>query len=740
VSSIIEDDAGNLWMSSDRGIFRVPRRELEDHAAGRVSRLHSVAYGREDGMLSAETNGGFQPAVLHARDGRLWYPTLVGVAIVDPARAGGSVAPRVRLEGLVANGRARRALDGLEIGRGSADVEIQYVGASLNAPGAVSYRYLLEGWDRGWIDAGTRRIAHYSRLAPGPYRFRVMAANRDGVWSPTEAALSFRVLPQFWQTWWFRTLAVAGLALLPLARDRRQRLRQLELTRVVDQRTRELREQKNQIERQAVALERQNEVLAENVRLKDDVERISRHDLRTPLSSIVSLAQIVREEASLPPQHERSLRLIEQAGYRVLNMASLTLDLFKMEQGTYRLAPTAVDIRAVTERVLLDLQALIRTLDVTVEIATVGFGDEAPMIRGDGLLSHSMLSNVVKNAIEASPRGGRVAITISREDDVKLRIHNRGAIPATVRERFFDKYATGGKKGGTGLGAYSARLMAQTQGGSMRVETSEDDGGSTLIIIGLLAALPTDVWYETAEHRAAGTPALPTTDWPERRLLVVDDDEQNRAILRHFLSHPRWTVDEAENGPLALRQFAERRYDFVFLDIEMPVMTGFDVAEQMRQSERERQVLRPSVIIALSSHDDASTGERALRSGCDQYLQKPVSRRVVVQAVLGSATDIALDDDVRDLLPSFLAKKREEVAQMAIAVTHGDAERVRGLSHRLRGSFSLYGFTEASSLCAEIEAMAVATELSNAAEPVRSLQACIERAETRAHPTVSTRS
>ncbi len=730
LSSVTEDEKGNLWLSSNRGVFRVPRAELNTYAPGADARLHSVFYGRSDGMISSETNGGAQTSVARTPDGRLWYPTLIGVVAIDLARAGDVVPPAVSIDRVLVNGKSQPLAEGLTIGPGASDVEIAYSGVSLNAPNAVSYRYRLDPWDRKWIDAAGRRSASYSRLSPGTYHFRVAAANRDGVWSEESSPLAFRVKPQIWQTWWFRVLATLAIAAVPAIRLRQLRHRQIVLTRLVEEKTHELREQKEEIEAQAHELEQQNEILAENVRLKDDVERISRHDLRTPLTSIISLSQIVRERPGLSAEHDAALQLIEQAGYRVLNMANLTLDLYKMEQGTYHLRPKSIDIRAVITRVLLDLDALIRTSAVSCVVDVDADVAERPLVQGDELLSHSMLVNLVKNAVEASPRGGVVTIRVSLDERLHVRIHNAGEIPALLRDRFFEKYSTSGKVGGTGLGAYSARLMAQTQGGSVSVESSTAAEGTTV----LLTLLPASVIERRSRERASDDAVWeddlrqfgPREQWPSRHILVVDDDVSNRTIMRHYLAHPAWTVDEAENGPLALRLFAEHSYDHVIMDLEMPVMNGFEVAERMRGLETTGGTRR-TTIMAFSSHDEADMIERALRSGFDHYMTKPVSRTSVTARVLGgiargtreitlgheAADDtrvmpgsVTLDPELRNLIPAFLAEKALDIAQLAEASARDDLTTIRRLTHRLRGSLSLYGFHDASLRCAEIESLA----------------------------------
>ena len=720
--STIVEDSGNFWLSSNRGLFRVTRQELEEFVAGRIKRVHAIAYGRADGMGSAETNGGFTPAVMRTPDGRLWYPTLVGIAVIDPAAAVTAIAPTIAVENVLVNGRPVPVGEEIDVGPGADDVELRYVGLSLSAPNAVTFQYRLENWDRDWVDAGTRRSVNYSRLPPGRYRFRVSAANREGARSD-EAALTLMVLPHFWQTWWFRSLALLAIVAVPIVGDRRHRQRQAELTRLVDQKTHELREQKTEIEQQARELLKQNEILAENVRLKDDVDRISRHDLRTPLTSIISLAQIVREGGDLPAQYDASIKLIEQAGYRAMNLATLTLDLFKMEQGTYRLTPATVDLREEVDRVLSDLQPVLRTRQVTCEVTTdPGDGDRF-LVYGDDLLSYAMLSNLIKNAVEATPSGGRVSIGIAHHaDSVRVRIHNPGAIPRALRERFFEKYATAGKKGGTGLGAYSARLMAETQGGTIRVNTSDEEGTAITIELPSSTASPAAAAPVVDD---APLVAQSTEAWPSRTLLVVDDDENNRVILRHFLRHPRWIVDEAENGPLALRKISEKAYDVVFLDVEMPVMDGLEVAARIRQSGVAPRLL----VIGLSSHDDPDTKARALAAGCDQYFTKPVTRQTMVDIVLGASSGpVAVDPDIAALLPALLRKQQEEIHHLESAIAANDAEGLRQVSHRMRGSLALYGVKDAAAVCAEIEELAQSNRLPDAAERLPALASLLKDA------------
>jgi signal transduction histidine kinase/ligand-binding sensor domain-containing protein len=234
VSRILEDERGNFWMTGNKGIFRVARQDLDDFADRKRSSITSVPYGVADGMVNSECNGGGQPAGWKRRDGTLWFPTARGVVRIDPASvASNTVAPRVAIERVLVNRtevNPRGTLRGnpraeIEIPPGGSDLEIFYTGLSYSAPEHVRFKYMLAGLDDGWTDAGTRRSVYYSHLPPGNYTFRVIAANGDGVWNTTGSHIGLRIVPAFYQTWWFVVFVGVSAATLGFAiHDRRVRI------------------------------------------------------------------------------------------------------------------------------------------------------------------------------------------------------------------------------------------------------------------------------------------------------------------------------------------------------------------------------------------------------------------------------------------------------------------------------------------------------------------------------------
>jgi len=223
ICHIADDGRGHYWFSSNQGIFRVSKEALNQFADGKRQRVQCVAYGRSDGLPALECEGGCQPVGCRSRDGRLWFATIRGLVVVNPAEVStNTLAPPVHIESLIVDGEVSTSeqwrtgshaesltgggqteLNELRIPPGKRRFEFHYTGLSFSTPERMRFRHMLEGVDAGWVDTGSQRDASYNRLPHGAYVFRVQACNREGVWNQTGDALHFAVLPYFWQTGWF---------------------------------------------------------------------------------------------------------------------------------------------------------------------------------------------------------------------------------------------------------------------------------------------------------------------------------------------------------------------------------------------------------------------------------------------------------------------------------------------------------------------------------------------------------
>src|SRR5882724_4500155 len=287
ICHIADDGRGSFWMSSYGGIFRVPKAKLNSCADGELKSIDCFTYGKAEGLSTLECSGGFEPSGCATPDGRLWFPTSKGLAVVNPADVKNNpLPPPIAIEEIIVDGQPASMSEAgtkastfrLQIPPGKQRIEFRYTGLSLVAPHKVRFRYRLEGLEPDWVEAGTQRVAIYSYLKPGDYTFHATACNNDGVWNESGVALGFTILPRFWQTWWFSLgaiLAGAGVVAGVARYITRRRLR-----------------------RKMERLERQQALEKERARIAKDIH----DDLGASLTRIILLSQSGRAELEDPHQ------------------------------------------------------------------------------------------------------------------------------------------------------------------------------------------------------------------------------------------------------------------------------------------------------------------------------------------------------------------------------------------------------------------------------------------------------
>jgi signal transduction histidine kinase/ligand-binding sensor domain-containing protein len=329
----LTDSGGHLWFATGNGIARC---DFAVHATGKEAGCSQwIEFGAADGLRSRETATNSHPSAWRSRDGRLWFATPKGLVEIDPAHFPvNTVPPPVELERFAVDDVPQplhAAGSSLRVEAGHVHFQFDYAGLSFTAPQKVRYRFMLEGFDRGWTEAGTRRSAYYTNIKPGRYTFRVQAANNDGLWNTEGAALTFELRPHFYQTAWFYALlmaAVAGLVVLFL----RLRLRRAEgeFRAVLGERNRIAREIHDTLAQGYVGISVQLEVLSELLRMNkpeaaakhlDLTRGYVREGLADARQSIWALRSQDSGETTLPV---RLNRLVEaEGGYGVETRFSL---------------------------------------------------------------------------------------------------------------------------------------------------------------------------------------------------------------------------------------------------------------------------------------------------------------------------------------------------------------------------------------------------------------------------------
>ena len=459
VFQILEDARGNFWMSCNRGIYRVSKQELNEFADGARRTVTSIAYGKGDGLLNVECNGGTWPAGIKAHDGKLWFPTQDGVAVIDPeTMPSNPQPPPVMIESFLVDHEPVPFDRPLKIAPGKANFEIGYTALSFINSEHIRFKYKLEGLDPGWNDAGPRRTAYYSHMPPGGYVFRVIAANSDGVWSAEGQRLSIAVLPPLYRTWWFVTLACMGAAALMSLVWRR---RVAQLTRV-------------QAAQQAFA--RQLIVSQESERKRIAAEL---HDsLGQRLVVIKNLAlMFLRSSASTSGGNSDALRQIEEIS------AEASHAIGEVKEISYNLRPYQLDRIGLTKA----LEALARTaaasspISFTADIDDIdGFFPQESEINFYRIVQESV-NNIVKHS-----EAGRASVSIQRGPArLRLVIHDngKGFTPgASNPDRYNpNSHHPDSRRGGFGLIGISERV--QLLGGGIAIQSSPGKGTTMTIEI-----------------------------------------------------------------------------------------------------------------------------------------------------------------------------------------------------------------------------------------------------------------
>lgn len=635
IHEILADDSDRLWMSTNRGIFWVSRREAGAFLEGRLSRVHSTGYTERDGMRNREANGGMQPSGTRSLDGRLWFTTQDGMAVVDPSKIVSDTLPPPLVIEQVVTGDSTIVNTGMpmRLSPSQRDIRVEFTALTFLEPRNVRFRYQLEGYNDDWVDNDTRRSAFFTKLPPGSYRFRIQAANPGRDWVDSGDTLDLVVVARFFETVWFRILAGAALVALLLyavqrrSRDARRRARDLE--RVVAERTLTLRDREQQLESQNHRLEAQ----AEELQVLDDARNrffanVS-HELRTPLTLMIAPLDRLREQQQVDREGQRWLDLAQRNARRLLELVNQMLDVARLEAGAMRLAPRQLDLSALARmaaesfRLTAERKSIRLVADVPAECRVTLDSDAVEKI----------VSNLLSNAVKFTPPGGFVSLELRTEPRaVVIGVANTGAaIPpeklALLFERFYqvDESRTTVQPG-TGIGLSLVKELVELQGGTV---TATSDAGSTMFVVTL--PVP-EQFADDASSSAAllnsGPILVDASGARDERevdvptLLVVDDSEDMREfIATHFA--PRFRVLQAPDGNAALKLARSQLPDVIVSDVMMPGLDGRELVKALRSSP-ETDYLAIILLTAQAENEQRIAG---LEGGADDYLGKPFEMR-----------------------------------------------------------------------------------------------------------------
>ncbi len=620
INAIVSDHRGSLWLSSDSGIARIPRRDLEAVADTGHPLPSYELFGRQDGIRNPECSGEVTTAGIRSHDGRLWFPTVKGLVMIDLDRLPPfpPLAPVV-LEQVTADGLALSPETAPTLRAGHGEFEINYTVPNFANPTGIRFRYRLAGADSDWVYAGDRRTAHYANLAPGDYQFDVEAESVPGSWTQPVHTFTFRVPPLFYQTGWFFTLCLLAAALCLGAgywyRTRALRRRNTELERRVAERTAQMTHAMRTAEAAAAA---KSEFLAN-----------MSHEIRTPINAVVALADLLLG-THLEAEAREYAETIRNGARTLISIINNILDFSKIESRRIDLEHQPLDPR----RCVADAMSLVR-----IEAERKGLRLESRTAPGTpaNLLGAptrfgQIILNLLSNAVKFTEAGSvTVSVSSSRANPtapvrLEVEVADTGiGIPEDRRDRLFQSFSqvdssTTRRYGGTGLGLAIAKRLIERMGGRIDV-VSTPGGGATFRFFVLLDTQSKEAQVEVAPPQVA----LPSSNGhqsPALKVLVAEDNPINRKVAGHLLSKLGHSFTMAENGLLALSAVLDAPSDVVLMDLQMPEMDGLEVTRRIRA---ELPAGQQPWIVALTASAFEHTRSECLEAGMNDFLSKPIT-------------------------------------------------------------------------------------------------------------------
>lgn len=437
------------------------------------------------------------------------------------------------------------------------------------------------------------------------------------------------------------------------------------------------------------------------------------HEIRTPLNVLIGMSDLLAR-TPLSPDQQQYVHVMQRAGTSLLTLINDILDLSKVEAGQIVLEEIDFDLPGLLDAVLeiMSVRAREKKVDLRCEIAPA----TPTRLNGDPNRLRQILINLAGNALKFT-ESGQVLVRVEKHphdpaDTLRFSVSDSGiGIPPDQLESIFEAFtqadvSTSRKYGGTGLGLAISRRLVELMNGRIWVRNNSGPGATFYFTarLGERGAQP-------APEKVAGEEPAPASSIGSLRILVADDSEDNRFLVAEYLRDSGCRLDFAENGQVALEKFCAGSYDLVFMDLQMPVLDGYEATRRIRAWEREHG--RPATpVLALTASAVEGEGNRAIEAGCTEWIRKPVRlgafRALVGKYAAKRAGHIhePIPDKVaariRALIPEYMNQRRQDVLAIRSALEKSDFDAIRHLGHKMSGSGGGYGFPRISEIGAAL--------------------------------------
>lgn len=629
IHSILEDDFGKVWMSSNKGIFWVSKQELEDYTKGTIQRIHSTVYGKTDGLPGMEANGATQSSGIKTADGRFLFAMVAGIGVVYPDRINErSTEIFTRIDELLTTDSTFNFSDAkLVIDKENRDLQFTYAAFNFDlAPDNIRFRYKLEGYDEDWIEVGTRKEAFYTNVPGGEYNFIVQSTLFGYEWSENQSKLAFSINKYFYETFLFRLLVViAFISLLYTTfkwRIRSSEKRAVELSELVEEQTYQLKEQA--------------EKLLEVDKAKSKFFANVSHEFRTPLTLIIGpLKDITKNTDTISKEDTaKKAKLALRNSNRLLKLVNQILDISKVESGTMELKVSEVDLVVIIRSIVKAFGSLAEQRQVNVEQR---FSVEKIPVFIDTDSIEKVFVNILSNAFKFTPTSGSISIKVEEGDEfINVEVIDSGpGVEESELAHIFDRFyqtneSSAVNQVGTGIGLALTKDLVELHKGSIKVESELGSGLKIIISLKkgkthfeehqLAEIIEENNIEDRLEVEYAEAHEVPSdhSEVGETTILIIDDNQEIRSYLHEHLS-PRYRILEEENGLEGLKSAREHLPDIIICDVMMPKMDGYEFCKELKKSPETDFI----PVILLTAKAEQSDKLEGLGLGADDYIMKP---------------------------------------------------------------------------------------------------------------------
>jgi signal transduction histidine kinase/CheY-like chemotaxis protein/HPt (histidine-containing phosphotransfer) domain-containing protein len=487
------------------------------------------------------------------------------------------------------------------------------------------------------------------------------------------------------------------------------------------------------IERLSRELELKRREAERATQAKSDFLAAMSHEIRTPLNSIIGMADVL-SQTRLTVDQQKYVEIFQRNGVALLNLINDILDLSKVEAGHVELEATEVDAGEVVMRAMevVEVRAKAKGLWLRHSIA-----EGLPRyFVGDPNRLRQVIINLLGNSIKFTESGG-LQVTVEQDPESSVPGHLRFAItdtgigiPSEKLGLIFESFtqvdaSTTRKYGGTGLGLTISKQLVELMNGRIWVE-SELGSGSTFFFTAQLGVHEDQSPRAAVERPAAVSTAELEARASGLRILLVDDSDDNRVLIIQYLGKTNARIDTAENGKIAVERFRKNDYDVVLMDVEMPVMDGYQAVREIRRIEQETGAVATPVL-ALTAHAFAEMAMKGFEAGFTELLTKPIRQAALLAALAKygtapvslvtesivpepelphSSLRVRVEEGMEDVVPGYLEKRRAEVPLYREALSAADFPTISRLAHKMKGTGTGYGFERLTELGATLETAA----------------------------------